>query len=50
MKYVDAIIRLLTEFFTWMNKKEQKQDADTNQVNNNPKPPRPEQPAPKPNN
>lgn len=48
MKYIDALIKMLTEFFKWLNKKDQKQDADTELVNNNSKPPKPDPPAPKP--
>ena len=48
MKYVDALIKLLTELFTWLNKKEVKTDRETEQVTNNPKPPKPGPPAPKP--
>jgi hypothetical protein len=48
MKYVEAFLNAVVELFKWLNKKDTKEDADTTQVNSNPRPPKPGIPAPKP--
>ena len=48
MSYVEAFLKAVAEFFKWLNTKGEKTDSDTNQVNNNPRPPKPGTPAPKP--
>lgn len=48
MSYVEAFLKAVAEFFKWLNTKDRKTDASTDQVNANPRPPKPGAPAPKP--